>query len=53
MKGKIIILLIAVALLIPAIKINYYNGVETEIKRQSIVKIIFNDIKDGTLGTGL
>ncbi len=53
-KSKIIIILtlIIMLLFIPFIQISYYSGLEMEIKNQSVVSIVIQDIQDGTLGTG-
>lgn len=50
---KLAILLIVIALFIPIFKVNYFNGKTMEIRKYSIMGLLVQDIKDGTMGTGL
>ena len=52
MKKKIILLL-AILTILPVFRINYYvEGVGMVEKRQSVVQILAEDLKNGTFGTG-
>lgn len=51
MKKKIITLAIAIFLLLPIFNISYFDGKSISIRRYSVVGIIMQDIKDGTIGT--
>lgn len=50
---KLVVGVVFLILLIPCFKIHYYNGETIETKRSSVLGIIIQDIKDGTLGTSL
>lgn len=53
MTKKLIIISIITLLLLPLMKVNYYNGNTIEVKRTSTVGLIIQDIIDGTVGTTL
>ncbi|MGJ0846596.1 hypothetical protein ACR77J_07900 [Tissierella praeacuta] len=50
---KLTMLLIVLALFVPTLRVNYFNGDAMEIRKYSIAGLIIQDIKDGTLGTEL
>ncbi len=50
---KSIMIIVLVMLLIPTLKVNYYNGESMDVRSYSVLGIIIQDVKDGTVGTGL
>lgn len=50
---KKLIILSIIILCIPVFKVNYFNGEEMEIRKYSVISLIIQDLKDGTIGTRL
>lgn len=48
---KVLIIAIAGILLIPFMKVNYYNSTNTEIRKYSIVTSLIEDIKEESFMT--
>lgn len=48
---KVLIIVMAGILLIPFMKVNYYNGTNTEIRKYSIVSSLIEDVKEESFMT--
>lgn len=48
---KLMIFLVMAALFIPILNVNHFNGKTIETRKCSMVGLIIQDIKDGTIGT--